>query len=113
MKRRLHYSPEALHDLDEIWDYIVDDCCNPDTAKDMITRIMDTLDRLRDFAEMGAPLSSATTIESDYRFMVCGSYMAFYRVEGNDAHIDRILHGKRDYMRLLFVSCFKEAPPEQ
>ena len=37
MKNKIHYSPEALHDLDGIWD---------------------TVQKLEEFAEMGAPLSS-------------------------------------------------------
>jgi hypothetical protein len=27
--------------------------------------------------------------------------MTFYRVHGNDVYIDRILYGRRDYLRIL------------
>ena len=37
-----------------------------------------------------------------YYYVVFKSYMAFYRLEGDMMCIDRIIYGKRDYMRLLF-----------
>ena len=102
MKNKLHYTHEAQRDLDEIWDYIVSDLSNPAAAERTVNRIMDAIDQLADFAEMGAPLHSVADVESDYRFLVCGNYLAFYRVDGNEVYIDRILYGRRDYLRILF-----------
>ena len=58
--------------------------------------------RLKDFAEMGALLSSVADVGGDYRFLVSGNYMVFYRVNGRDVFIDRVLYGRRDYLRVLF-----------
>lgn len=102
MKNNIHYSPEALNDLDEIWEYIFSELCNPQAAENTVNNIMDAVDKLEDFAEIGAPLSSVTDIESDYRFLVSGNYMAFYRVLGQEVYIDRVLYGRRDYLRILF-----------
>lgn len=102
MKNKLHYSPNALHDLDEIWDYIVMELCNPEAALNLVNGIMDTIDKLEDFAEMGAPLSSVADVESDYRFLIYDNYLAFYRPEGTNIYIDRVLYGRRDYLRILF-----------
>jgi prevent-host-death family protein len=38
----------------------------------------------------------------DYRFLVCGSYLAFYHTLAKKVYIDRILYGKRDYIKILF-----------
>ena len=102
MKNSLHYSPEALNDLNEIWEYIFTEMCNLDAALNVVNRIMDTIDKLQDFSEMGATLSSVVDIESDYCFLVCGSHVAFYRVNGREVYIDRVLYGRRDYLRILF-----------
>ena len=59
------------------------------------------MDRLETFAELGAPLSSIANVEEDYRFLVSGSYMIFYRVMGSDVYVDRILYGRRDYLSVL------------
>lgn len=102
MKNNIRYSPEALKDLDEIWDYLFSELCNPQAAAHTVNNIMDAVDRLEDFSGIGAPLSSVTDLESDYRFLVSGNYMVFYRVDGREVSIDRVLDGRRDSLRVLF-----------
>ena len=102
MKNKIHYSPEAQNDLDEIWEYIFFELCHPQAADNTVNNIMDAVDKLEDFSETGALLSSMTDVESDYRFLVSDGYMAFYRVVGRDVYIDRVLYGRRDYLRILF-----------
>ena len=102
MKNKIHYSPQARRDLDEIWDYIVTDLSNPSAAERMVNRIMDDIDELENFSELGAPLASIADTDTDYRYLVTGNYMTFYRVYHNDVYVDRILYGRRDYMRVLF-----------
>lgn len=102
MKNNIYYSPEAQNDLDEIWEYISVELCNPQAAENTVNKIMDTVDELKDFSEIGALLSSVTEVESDYRFLIRGNYMIFYRVIDTDVYIDRVLYGRRDYLRILF-----------
>jgi len=102
MKNNIYYSPEAQNDLDEIWEYIIFELCNPQAAENTVNKIMDTVDELENFSEIDALLSSVTDIESDYRFVTIGNYMVFYRVNGQDVYIDRVLYGRRDYLRILF-----------
>ena len=102
MKNNIHYSAESRRDLDDIWDYIVSELQNRVAAERVVDRILDTVERLKDFAEMGALLSSITDVGGDYRFLVSGNYMVFYRVNGRDVFIDRVLYGRRDYLRVLF-----------
>ena len=101
MKNKIRYSLDAQRDLDEIWDYIVADLCNPKAVERMANRIMDAADSLADFSGTGAPLSSIADTDAEHRFLITGSYMTFYRVHGNDVYIDRILYGRRDYLRIL------------
>ncbi|WP_298033128.1 type II toxin-antitoxin system RelE/ParE family toxin [uncultured Dysosmobacter sp.] len=102
MKYKIHYTKESRRDLDEIWDYISSELQNTSSAERTVNRIMDDVDRLADFAEIGAPLSSIADVDSDYRFLVTGSYLTFYRVYGSDIYVDRVLYGRRDYLRILF-----------
>lgn len=98
----LHFAPEALFDLDSIWEYIAVDLENVRAARETVEHILDSVQRLTSFPHIGALLSSVAEVESDYRFIVCGSYLAFYRVVGEHVYIDRILYGARDYLRILF-----------
>ena len=112
MKNKIHYSPESRRDLDDIWDYIVSELQNRSAAERVINRIIDAVDPLKNFAEMGTPLSSIADIGTDYRFPVSGNYMVFYRVQGNDIYIDRVLYGRSDYMSVLFKDLLREETTE-
>lgn len=98
----LHYSPDALNDLDGIWNYISQNLCNPIAAQNTVNGIMNAIDMLADQPEMGTPLFFMSGLNSGYRFVIHGSYMAFYRTNKTDVFIDRVLYGKSDYMRILF-----------
>ena len=102
MKNKLHYSVDARRDLEEIWDHIEGDLCSPVAARRMVDRILDAVEQLENFSGLGAPLSSIVDTDTDYRFLVTGNYMTFYRVAGRDVYVDRILYGRRDYLRVLF-----------
>ena len=103
MKNKIHYSPESRRDLDDIWDYIVSELQNRSAAEHVVDRIMDAVDQLKNFAEMETLLSSIADVGTDYRFLVSGNYMVFYRVQDSDVYIDRVLYGRRDYLRILFT----------
>lgn len=98
----IRFSPDALGDLQEIKSYITDDLQNTTAAENTIRTIMDRIKRLIDFPDMGAPLSSVAQTQSDYRYLICGNYTAFYRHEEDTVYIIRVLYGRRDYMRVLF-----------
>lgn len=98
----INYSPMALNDLDGIWDYIEKELCNSNAAKNTVERIMHSVDQLEVFAEIGTPLSSIIEIENDYRFLISGNYMVFYRVRDKEVYIDRILYRRRNYLSILF-----------
>lgn len=102
MKNRIHYSKESRRDMDDIWDYIVSELQNPTAAEQVVNSIMDTIDGLEAFAEIGTPLSSVLHIDTEYRFLVSGKYLIFYRAQGTDVYIDRVIYGRRDYLRILF-----------
>ena len=55
------------------------------------------------FPLAGALVSSAVKIDIDidYRFLVCGIYLSFYRIQEDDVYIDRALYGRRDYLAIL------------
>ena len=94
--------------MDDIWDYIVSELQNRSAAERVIDRIMDAVDPLKNFEEMGTPLSSIADVGTDYRFLVSGNYMVFYRVQGSDVYIDRVLYGRSDYMSVLVKGLQRE-----
>ena len=100
---KLRYSREALIDLDDIWEYISGELKNPDAASDTVNGIMDAVDRLSQYPLSGAPLNTLLDIESDYRFVIYGHYLAFYHLENNAVHVDRVLYERRDFVKALLL----------
>ncbi len=98
----LHFSKEAQNDLIEIKAYIEEELLNPSAAIETVSKILKSLRVLQEYSKAGAPLSSVADIESDYRFIISGNYISFYRVKDEDIYIDRVLYARRDYMRILF-----------
>ena len=98
MKYNINYSPKALPDLDEIWDYISKDF---NAAENVVNSILDAVDVLGEFPESGAPLEPHINLDSPYRFVTAGNYIAFYRFEKNTVYVDRVLYQKRNYAKLL------------
>jgi len=96
------YTPEAEDDLAGIKDYITEQLLNPVAAIQLLTKITKRIRTLEQFPYMGTPLSSVIGLVTDYRFLVCANYLAFYRVDGNEVNIIRILYGRRDYVAMLF-----------
>ena len=107
---KLQLSRAAQKDLLEIKSYIAVDLENPKAAMEVIKRITKKIRLLNDNPLMGAALASISGANSDERFLVCGSYMVFYRITRENIFIDRVLYGRRDYLRVLFD---KTELPEQ
>lgn len=109
---KLHLSGAAQEDLAGIKAYIAQELNSPQAALSTLRRITKSIRILRDHACAGARLSSVVDIKSDYRFLVSGNYLVFYRIYGKDIYIDRVLYGRRDYLRVLFGDALSAQPDE-
>ena len=98
---KIVFSPAAKKDLVEIGDYVAFKLQNKTAARNLIERIRKTVFALKQFPESGAPLEYAVP-HVLYRYLICGNYMIFYHLSGENACIDRILYGRRDYLSILF-----------
>ena len=95
-------SPAALEDLRQTKEYISEELCSEAAAVHTVEKILKNIRMLSAFPESGAPLSSIVDFDTDYRFLVCGNYTAFYRYEQDSVYIIRVLYGRRSFMRILF-----------
>ena len=100
---KLQISPEAKNDLKEIKEYITTELDSPNAAINTISKITKAIRTLKRFPDIGSMLSSVASIQSNYRFLVCGNYLVFYRHEHGVVSVVRVIYGKRDYMKILFA----------
>ncbi len=94
-------STDAKKDLADIKRYITENLENPKAALSVLSKITDNIRLLRSHPLIGTPLTSIAKTDTDYRYLVSGSYMVFYRVSGKDVYVDRVLYGRRDYLNAL------------
>jgi len=99
---KIRYSAEAIQDLEQIGDYIAETLKSPLIALNTVNKLQDAIDKLADFPFIGSPLSSVVKMNSDYRYLVRENYLVFYRIKTDVVFIDRVLYGRRDYLKILF-----------
>lgn len=98
----LRVNPIAKNDLLEIKAYITEELENPEAAINVVTGIIESYQKLKEFPQMGRKLSSKIGVTTDYRYIISEKYIIFYKVDEVYVSIYRILYGRRDYTRLLF-----------
>lgn len=90
----------ARQDLFEINSYISAILLNPTAAKQMIKGITAKLRTLEQFPAIGKMVELEES-SITYRYLLCGSYIAFYHIENDLVLVDRILYSRRNYLKLL------------
>ena len=98
---KLALSAQAKRDLADIKSYITTSLNNRAAAMRVVSFITKELRGLEQFPSMGRLVESELN-QFGYRMLVCGEYLAFYRIDQGRVYVDRILYGRRDYLALLF-----------
>lgn len=99
---KLRINPFAKQDLFDIKEYITKELDNPTSAVKVVSRIIDRYEKLKEFPLLGEELSSKVDVSTDYRYLIAGNYIVFYKVDKTYVSIYRILYAKRDYTKILF-----------
>ena len=93
----IRMSPKALEDIESICDYVAKD--GDDIAKNQAIIIMDAIERLRDFPNIGKSLQNFIEQPTEYKYIVINKvYLAFYLLEDNAVQIVRVFRKEQDYL---------------
>jgi len=95
---KVEYLSKAKDDLTEIHFYISEDSVS--AADKMINKILDKVELLGEFPEMGVQVSKLGSMKG-YRMIPIKPYLVFYKLIGDVVYIYRVLHEKRYYKALL------------
>jgi plasmid stabilization system protein ParE len=90
-------APEALQDLQELWDYIATE--NLDAADRMIDTLFAAFERLAAMPGLGHRREDLT--DRPLRFWTVDTYLVIYRAERTPIEIVAVTRGGRDIPRLL------------
>jgi len=89
----------AEEDLAEAITFIAAD--NPVAAQALAEKMEKSLAALARHPAMGKMPADSELIQLGYRYLIVDNYLIFYVYEANVILVHRILHGARDYRRLL------------
>lgn len=109
MTYSIRYSPEAMRDMDAVWDGVFEASGNADIADRYIDGLADEIASQRRFPFSGSPLQYRGLFTGFYSINY-KKYKAFYRVRENYIEVLRIILAKRDYMTILFGEAEEELP---
>ncbi len=90
-------TPDAIADLDGIWDYIAQD--NPTAADRMLNELNERFRLLSKNPEIGE--LQPKLADGTYRRFTCRNYVVYYRPLEDGIVLVRVLHGARNHERLL------------
>lgn len=100
-KYRLKIFPLARRDMEQIFDYIAVELCNPDAALGQIDDFEKAFENVCVFPESRSYVNNEYVKDKSLRKLVVNNYIAFYRVKENEVQIVRVLYGMCNYERLL------------
>lgn len=88
------------NDIDRIQRYLSQGNYYESTIKEIFETIYQDLVRLRSSPRIGAKLSNKTSIENDYRYIVSGEYLIFYKIFENEkiVRVYHVYHGRDNYL---------------
>ena len=89
----------AEDDLVEIVTYVAAD--RPSAAQALATKIEKNLQLLARNPHLGRIPEEEDLVKAGYRYLVVENYLIFYTIEERTIYVHRILHGARDYLRLI------------
>lgn len=99
---KLVFSPDAINDILETKKYISKVLKNPAAAKRIAKMLNRSCKLLKDRPLMGMSVEEKTGHQSDFRYLICENWLAFYKVEDDQITVVRVLDGRTDYVRVLF-----------
>lgn len=95
------YSEEAKQDLIEIKKYIKYNLQEPNIANKLISKIKNAIEDIKNNPEVYAIIDDDFIKKLEIRKIIVDNYIIFYRIKSNTIEIVRVMHGRRNWIKLL------------
>lgn len=90
---KVRYSPESIDDLERVVEFV--EAYSPYAAQKIAIDIMEGIDRLKQFPEIGLPVLKANEPEK-MRDLYVGKYTVRYLITKGVIYISRVWHNKEN-----------------
>ncbi len=101
MKCKIEILPSAWEDLKKIEDYYLIQF-DLHTAIKVSDHILNTIERLEDFPDLGSMTPDAWLNEQSYRMVICKKHVAIYRKIKDTIYIYHIAGTQTEYTKLFY-----------
>lgn len=98
-KYQIHFLRIAEQDFIEIIEFISND--SPVSAEKVAESIENNLSHLANHPFLGRAPKEIELARAGFRYLIVDNYLIFYTIEEQTIFVHRIIHGARDYKRLL------------
>ena len=98
--KTLKINPQVYEDLEDIREYIAED--SEEQATKVIRKILEDMENLQKFPDMGTMLCNKVHIDAKYRYIITYSYATVYYTDDEFVYVTTVLHLARDFSRLNF-----------
>lgn len=98
---RLRLLLAAEQDIEKLFLYIQDDLANPTAAHNIAQKILQRMQQLTNFPELGASMVAIDTRLENYRYLIVDNYLVVYRYNRDTVYVVRVLYARSDYVRIL------------
>jgi plasmid stabilization system protein ParE len=100
-KYKLKVFPMARLDMEQIFEYISTDLCNPTAAIELIADFEKAFDAVCSFPESFPYTNNEYIKDKSLRKLIVNNYIAFYKVKNSEIQVIRVLYGMRNFEKLL------------
>ena len=100
-KYQLKIFPMARLDMEQIFDYIAVELCNPTAAIGQINDFEKAFENVCTFHESCPYINNEYVKDKSLRKLIVHNYIAFYRIKDNEIQVVRVLYGMRNYEPFL------------
>ena len=100
-KYQLKIFPMARLDMEQIFDYIAVELCNPTAAIGQINDFEKAFENVCTFPESCPYINNEYVKDKSLRKLIINNYIAFYRIKDNEIQVVRVLYGMRNYEPFL------------
>ncbi len=102
-KYKIVWSPKSLTDLNRLYGYILHNLKEPDTARNLYNKIINSISKLTSFPERYPDISYYGKFNKNCRRLRVDKFIIIYKVDINSKEIFilHIFHSNQNYLNLI------------
>lgn len=97
----VEFTDKCIEEMEEIYEYIANNLKENNSAKRLMTEVMDKVLNLKNTPELYMKIGKKDKLKREYYRMVVKNYIILYTVDFDNkkVYISQMIYGKRNYLK--------------